>query len=94
MKPSTHTPAQLWNLEPLLSISEVSDYLGIPVSTLYDWRTRDLGPRAHRIGKHLKYAVSDVRDWVAEQRDREPPGGVASQVRPGFPPAAPSQGRR
>ncbi|GAA1325108.1 helix-turn-helix transcriptional regulator [Leucobacter albus] len=66
MNPSTHTPAHLWNLEPLLSAGEVSDYLGIPVSTLYDWRTRDLGPRAHRIGKHLKYAVSDVCDWVTE----------------------------
>lgn len=32
-------------LEPLLDIRDLADYLGLPVSTLYDWRTRGLGPR-------------------------------------------------
>jgi len=41
-------------LEPLLSITELADYLGLPVSTLYDWRTHGKGPIAYRLGKHLK----------------------------------------
>jgi len=57
-----------WGLEPLLDIHELADYLGIPVSTIYDWRTRGSGPPAYRFGKHLKFAVGDVRDWVAQQR--------------------------
>ena len=33
-------------LEPLLNIDELADYLGVPVSTIYDWRTNGKGPRA------------------------------------------------
>ncbi|WP_102159222.1 helix-turn-helix domain-containing protein [Zhihengliuella halotolerans] len=54
-------------------MKELADYLGVPVSTVYDWRTRGLGPHAFRFGKHLKFAVSDVRIWVEQQRDTEPP---------------------
>lgn len=28
---------------------------------IYDWRTRGLGSPAYCFGKHLKFAVSDVR---------------------------------
>lgn len=62
-------------LEPLLDIDELAAYLGVPVSTIYDWRTRGLGPAAHRFGKHLKFAASDVRAWVDQQRD---PGSPAT----------------
>ena len=69
--PSTATaPTDALGLEPLLDVVELATYLGVPVSTVYDWRTRGKGPAAYRFGKHLKFAVSDVRAWVAEQRDR------------------------
>ncbi|MGQ4496455.1 helix-turn-helix transcriptional regulator [Dermabacteraceae bacterium P13101] len=58
-------------LERLLDINDLAVYLGVPVSTIYDWRTRGGGPPAYRFGKHLKFAVADVAAWVAEQR--EPP---------------------
>ena len=54
----------LWALEPLWSIDDLAGYLGVPVATIYDWRTNGKGPVAHRIGKHLKFAVSDVRVWM------------------------------
>ncbi|EYT56572.1 excisionase [Leucobacter sp. UCD-THU] len=60
-------------MEPLMDVQELATYLGVPVSTIYDWRTRGLGPRAYRFGKHLKFAVSDVRKWTEEQRDTEAP---------------------
>lgn len=44
---------------------DVAAYLGVPVATLYQWRTRRYGPPARRIGKHLRYLPSDVRAWVA-----------------------------
>lgn len=64
-----------WGLEPLLDVGELAGYLGVPVSTVYDWRTCGLRPRAYRFGKHLKFAVSDVRIWVEQQRDAPPLGG-------------------
>lgn len=59
-------------LEPLLGIEDLATYLGIPVSTLYDWRVHGHGPRAHRFGKHLKFALSDVQAWMATQREPDP----------------------
>ena len=51
----------------------------MPVSTIYDWRSRGVGPRAYRFGKHLKFAVTDVTEWIEAQRDPTP----------GAPPALP-----
>ncbi|MDR1791373.1 MAG: helix-turn-helix domain-containing protein [Propionibacteriaceae bacterium] len=83
-------------LEPLLTVVELAEYLGIPVSTLcsslrsstaslasgertssfssrpaslHDWRLRGEGPVAHRFGKHLKFAASDVKAWMASRRE-------------------------
>ncbi len=67
------------DLEPLLDVTELSRYLGVPVSTIYDWRTRGRGPRAHRLGKHLMFATSDVRAWLAEQREPESPDSVRAR---------------
>ncbi len=69
----TDTGSNPWGLEPLLDVSDLAGYLGLPVSTVYDWRARGLGPRAYRFGKHLKFAVSDVRTWIEQQRELEPP---------------------
>ena len=63
------TPTGAWGLEPLMDVTELAAYLGLPVSTVYDWRVHGKGPVAYRFGKHLKFAVSDVRDWIAEQRE-------------------------
>lgn len=65
-------PPPLPGLPALLGIRELSAYLGVPVSTVYDWRARGLGPRADRFGKHLKFAVADVTAWIEAQRDRAP----------------------
>ena len=63
-----------WGLEPLLDVADVAAYLGVPVSTEYDWRARGVGPRGYRFGKHVKFAVSDVRIWVEQQRDASSEG--------------------
>ncbi|GAA1548558.1 hypothetical protein GCM10009788_58100 [Nocardioides humi] len=61
------TPAA--GLEPLLSIEDLADYLGVPITTIYDWRVDGKGPCGIRVGRHVKFAVSDVRDWLAQQRE-------------------------
>ncbi|MDR0489554.1 MAG: helix-turn-helix domain-containing protein [Propionibacteriaceae bacterium] len=50
-------------------MADLSKALGIPVATIYDWRTRGKGPRAYRFGKHLKFAVSDVKAWMLSRRE-------------------------
>ena len=47
----------------LWTIEDVSDYLGIPVKTLYDWRTRGYGPVGKRVGKYVRYRAADVVAW-------------------------------
>jgi excisionase family DNA binding protein len=67
----TTTPT-LSGLEPLMSIEELSEYLHVPVRTLYDWRLCGKGPCALHVGRQLRYFVSDVHAWLASQREREP----------------------
>jgi excisionase family DNA binding protein len=48
----------------LWSVEEVSYYLGVPVNTLYMWRSEGKGPASRRVGRHLRYRAEDVRAWV------------------------------
>ncbi len=50
----------------LWSVSDVSEFLGIPVGTLYQWRHRGQGPRARKVGRHLRYDPADVQAWLDE----------------------------
>ncbi|MFE7503828.1 helix-turn-helix transcriptional regulator [Promicromonospora sp. NPDC057488] len=59
-------------LEPLLTSHDLAEYLGIPVSTVRDWRVDGKGPCGVWVGKHLRYAVSDVQAWLASQRESAP----------------------
>jgi predicted DNA-binding transcriptional regulator AlpA len=53
--------------ERLWTVREVSDFLGIPVATLHQWRYLGTGPEAFRVGKHLRYDPHAVRTWLTEQ---------------------------
>ena len=48
---------------------QVADYLGVPIGTLYQWRTRGSGPPGRRIGKHLRYKPDDVEAWFDAQTE-------------------------
>ena len=51
---------------------ELSEYLNVPIRTLYDWRLAGKGPCAVHVGRQLRYFVSDVHDWLRNQRELEP----------------------
>ena len=51
----------------IISIDEVARRLDIPKSTLYGWRYKRIGPRCHRVGKHLRYRWSEVLEWLDAQ---------------------------
>ncbi|SCG46428.1 helix-turn-helix domain-containing protein [Micromonospora inositola] len=54
-------------IEPLWTAEDVSTFLGVPVGTLYQWRYRRIGPRASRVGRHLRYDPADVRSCLTKQ---------------------------
>ncbi|MGG7462819.1 helix-turn-helix domain-containing protein [Plantibacter sp. YIM 135347] len=65
-------------LEPLLNIDELADYLGVPVSTIYDWRTNGKGHPAYRFGKRIMFGITDIRAWMDTMREPAAPTGAAT----------------
>lgn len=55
-------------LPELLSTSELAQYLDVPLSTIYLWRNRGEGPPGFKVGKQVRYRVSDVVAWLDERR--------------------------
>lgn len=49
---------------PLMSARELADFLGVPLNTVYIWNHRHQGPRAHKIGRHLRYRWPEVAAWL------------------------------
>ena len=43
----------------------LSAYLGVPVDTIYAWRSAGTGPPGASCGEAAAYRPQDVRDWVA-----------------------------
>lgn len=56
-------------LERLLTLDEVAYFLGIPKNTIYRWRVDGLGPRASKVGKHLRYRRRDLEAWLDANAD-------------------------
>src|ERR1700726_5022131 len=52
--------------KPLTPIA-LSELLSIPIQTLYRWHSRGEGPKARRIGRHLRYDPADVKQWLDER---------------------------
>lgn len=55
----------------LLSVEEVAEVLGVPVSTLYQWRYKGVGPVGLRVGRHLRYRAVDVSAWIDRRAAEE-----------------------
>jgi excisionase family DNA binding protein len=51
-------------MDRLWGVKEVADYLGVPVGTIYQWRTRNYGPPGRKVGKYVRYVPEQVREWV------------------------------
>ncbi len=60
---------QLW------SPTDLADFLGVPLKTIYSWRARNIGPPAYRVGRHLRYDPVEVKSWLAAHAD-EPRGAA------------------
>ena len=58
--------------ERLWSVGDVARFLGVPISTLHQWRYLGRGPAAFRVGKHLRYDPDAVRRWLVDECADEP----------------------
>jgi excisionase family DNA binding protein len=57
-------------LDRLMTITDLSEMLGVPVDTLYGWRHRREGSEGYRIGRHVRYRRAAVEAWLDTQADR------------------------
>lgn len=55
-------------LPELLNIFEVSEMLSVPAATLRYWRHLGTGPKAFRMGRHLRFQKEDVVAWAKEMQ--------------------------
>ena len=74
MSTNLHTTETRPDSKPssLMTTDELMTELKVPKSTLYAWRATGKGPRAIRVGKHLRYRRADVDAWLERQADPNP----------------------
>lgn len=66
--PMTPTPER--NQSPVvdglwLTPKEICAQLQIPEQTFCQWRAKHVGPRAYRIGRHLRISHADFVEWLS-----------------------------
>ncbi|MCY0906593.1 helix-turn-helix domain-containing protein [Arthrobacter sp. H14-L1] len=56
-------------VEEWMTPKEICRELQIPEQTFYQWRVKHLGPKAHRIGRHLRISRTDFNKWISTTKD-------------------------
>jgi excisionase family DNA binding protein len=59
-------------LEPVLTTSELAEYLGVQAQAIYNLRTDGRGPSGIQVGREIRYRVSDVVRWLDALHEPEP----------------------
>lgn len=59
--------------DDILTLSEVSEILKVPVNTLRWWRQLGTGPHYTKFGRRLVTTLGEVRRWLDEQKRK---GGI------------------
>jgi predicted site-specific integrase-resolvase len=59
------SPHGVWAMHDPIATAEI---LGVAKVTLAIWRTRGVGPPFVRVGRHIRYATSDINEWLAQNR--------------------------
>ncbi len=53
----------------LLTIKELASLLKVPKSTIYGWRHQRRTPPAIKVGRHVRFRLSDVQEWLRGNED-------------------------
>ena len=54
-----------------LTVDELAGKLKVPKQTLYAWRSKGTGPAGILIGKHVRYRLVYVEEWLDALRDAD-----------------------
>lgn len=64
---------------PTMTLSELAAYLSVSNQALYDLRSKGRGPRGFRVGRQLRFRLTEVEAWIAsmeaDDARRHPPRG-------------------
>jgi excisionase family DNA binding protein len=52
-------------VDGVLSLSELCTQLQVSAQTIYDLRSQGRGPRGFRVGRELRFRVSEIDAWLA-----------------------------
>jgi excisionase family DNA binding protein len=52
-------------IEQVLSLTELCEHLQVSAQTIYDLRSQGRGPRGFRVGRELRFRVSEIEAWLA-----------------------------
>ena len=63
---SVRRPSRNYRLDAVVTLSQLASQLGVSVQTLYDLRSQGRGPRGFRVGRELRFRVSEVEAWLAQ----------------------------
>ncbi|HET7355354.1 MAG TPA: helix-turn-helix domain-containing protein [Nocardioidaceae bacterium] len=71
-------PSAERGIDPVVTLSQLASQLGVTVQTLYDLRSQGRGPRGFRVGRELRFRVTEVDAWLAQMEaadaERHPRG--------------------
>lgn len=51
-------------IEQVLSLSELCAHLHVNAQTIYDLRSQGRGPRGFRVGRELRFRISEIDAWL------------------------------
>lgn len=60
--------AEIWR-----DSESLAEEFSVPVATVRAWRSKGVGPRGVRIGRHVRYAQAEVDRWLAQLSAAEGP---------------------
>jgi len=52
----------------MFTVAETAEYLGLAQSTLNKWRCIGGGPKYLKMGKAVRYRLSDIQEWLEENQ--------------------------
>jgi excisionase family DNA binding protein len=65
--------------EQVLSLTELCEHLHVSAQTIYDLRSQGRGPKGFRVGRELRFRISEIEAWLArmesDDEQRHPSGG-------------------
>ncbi|WP_084647098.1 helix-turn-helix domain-containing protein [Parafrankia discariae] len=68
--PGASAPGLNADEKRLWTVRDLADYLGVPVNTIYKWRSMGEGPPAYKVGRYIRFDRREVDEWLEKRRPR------------------------